>query len=205
MPPRQATDGAGDGRGAKLVWSPLSNLLLYGKTTAVYDALAAGVLVSLGTDWTPSGSPNLLTELKVADRALRDASLLGDRRALVPELTAGDGDEDGGAAERALDRLLVEMVTINPAMAVRWDDQVGSIETGKAADLLVIDARPTPEETEGIPTVALPTTDRRDRADVALVMVGGVAQAGDVDVMSALKPGDFEVISSRGRLFRQGH
>ena len=51
-----------------------------------YDALAAGVLVSLGTDWAPSGSPNLLTELKVADRALRDALLLGGRRALVPSL-----------------------------------------------------------------------------------------------------------------------
>ena len=56
--PRQLVPG----RGAKLVWSPLSNLLLYGKTTAVYDALAAGVLVSLGTDWTPSGSANLLAE-----------------------------------------------------------------------------------------------------------------------------------------------
>ena len=56
------------------------------------------------------------------------------------------------------------MVTINPAMAVRWDDQVGSIETGKAADLLVIEAPPESEETLGIPTVALSTIDRRDRA-----------------------------------------
>jgi hypothetical protein len=30
------------------------------------------VLVSLGTDWSPSGSRNLLDELKVADIALRD-------------------------------------------------------------------------------------------------------------------------------------
>src|SRR5204862_6065820 len=67
--PAARADGIGDGRGAKLVWSPLSNLLLYGKTTAVYDALEAGVLVSLGTDWAPSGAANLLTELKVADRA----------------------------------------------------------------------------------------------------------------------------------------
>jgi hypothetical protein len=36
--------------GAKLVWSPLSNLMLYGLTTNVYQALAARVLVSLGTD-----------------------------------------------------------------------------------------------------------------------------------------------------------
>src|SRR5262245_5317314 len=30
--PPARTDGIGDGRGAKLVWAPLSNLLLYGKT-----------------------------------------------------------------------------------------------------------------------------------------------------------------------------
>jgi 5-methylthioadenosine/S-adenosylhomocysteine deaminase len=69
--PTIRTDGAGDGRGAKLVWSLLSNLLLYGKTTNVYEALAAGVLTSLGTDWTPSGSRTLLQELKIADVALR--------------------------------------------------------------------------------------------------------------------------------------
>ena len=43
-----------------------------GLTTNVYQALAASVLVSFGTDWTPSGSRNLLGELKVADIALRD-------------------------------------------------------------------------------------------------------------------------------------
>ncbi len=139
--PAARDDGAGDGHGAKLVWSPLSNLLLYGKTAAVYDALAAGVLVSLGTDWTPSGSPNLLTELKVADRTLRDALLLGNRRHIVPELSAPDADGDEGASERALDRLLVEMVTVNPATTVRWNVEVGSIEVGKAADLFVIDSR----------------------------------------------------------------
>ena len=32
-------------------------------------------------------------------------------------------------------------------------------------------------------------------------MVGGIAQAGDVDVLSALKPGDFEVISSHAGCF----
>ena len=91
--PAARADGVGDGKGAKLVWSPLSNLLLYGKTAAVYDALAAGVLISLGTDWTPSGSPNLLTELKVADRTLRDTLLLGERRSIVSDLTAGHGND----------------------------------------------------------------------------------------------------------------
>jgi 5-methylthioadenosine/S-adenosylhomocysteine deaminase len=200
---RAASDGAGDGRGAKLVWSPLSNLLLYGKTTAVYDALAAGVLVSLGTDWGPSGSPNLLTELKVADRALRDTSVLGDRRHIVSELTEGHGLKDRGRAERALDRLLVEMVTINPAQAVRWDDQVGSIEPGKVADLLVIDGAPTPTGNDGTPESPYRRLIDATERDVALVMVGGIAQAGDIAVMSDLKPGDFEVIGSAAGCFHK--
>ena len=70
--PSIRSDGNGDGLGAKLVWSPLSNLLLYGQTALVYHALQVGVLVSLGTDWTPSGSRSLLDELKIADIALRD-------------------------------------------------------------------------------------------------------------------------------------
>jgi 5-methylthioadenosine/S-adenosylhomocysteine deaminase len=199
--PAARADGIGDGKGAKLVWSPLSNLLLYGKTAAVYDALAAGVLVSLGTDWTPSGSPNLLTELKVADRALRDTLLLGERRAIVSHLTTGHGNTDGGSAERALDQLLVEMVTINPAITVRWDDQVGSIEIGKAADLLVIDARSMPQEREGSPQAPYRRLIDATEEDVALVMVGGIAQAGDVAAMSSLKPGDFEVIRSQAGCF----
>ena len=199
--PAARANGVGDGKGAKLVWSPLSNLLLYGKTAAVYDALAAGVLVSLGTDWTPSGSPNLLTELKVADRTLRDTLLLGERRSIVSDLTAGHGNTDRGAAERALDQLLVEMVTINPATTVRWDDQVGSIEIGKAADLLVIDARSALQKREGIPASPYRRLIDATEQDVALVMVGGIAQAGDVEAMSSLKPGDFEVINSQAGCF----
>ena len=56
--PTVRTYGVTHGRGAKLVWSPQSNLVLYGKTTNVDDALAACVLVSLGTDWTPSEPPH---------------------------------------------------------------------------------------------------------------------------------------------------
>lgn len=200
-PPARA-NGTGDGRGAKLVWSPLSNLLLYGKTAAIYDAVAAGVIVSLGTDWTPSGSPNLLTELKIADRALRDLSVLGSRRHVVADLING-GSSGHGDAERALDQLLVEMVTINPAMAVRWDDQVGSIEAGKVADLVVISSPDRGKGGQGVPRSPYRRLIDATEADVALVMVGGVPQAGDVEVMSTLKPGDFEVIASEAGCFEK--
>ncbi len=53
-------------RRSSIVWSPLSNLLLYGGTARVEAAKAAGVTIGLGSDWSPSGSKNLLGELKVA-------------------------------------------------------------------------------------------------------------------------------------------
>ena len=197
------TDGIGDGRGAKLVWSPLSNLLLYGQTALVYEALAAGVLVTLGTDWSPSGSPNLLTELKVADRALRDERLLGGRRWLVPALST-DGRAEAGRreAELALDRLLVEMVTINAARAIRWDDRVGSIAAGKVADLLVI-SPPLQPAIPGVPPSPYRSLIDATEANVSLVFVGGEPVAGDVAAIRSLKPADFEIVSSGSGCFQK--
>ena len=101
--------------GAKLVWSPLSNLLLYGKTADVRTAWDEGVIVSLAPDWGPSGSKNLLAELKLADQwnALN----------FDPPFTEYE---------------LVLMATVNPARTLKWDDKVGMIQRGFHADLLVI-------------------------------------------------------------------
>lgn len=194
--PTIRADGAGDGRGAKLVWSPLSNLLLYGETTSVYDALAEGVLVSLGPDWTPSGSQTLLQELKVADVALRDVRLLGNGREQVADLALdGKHGRERGRAEEALDRTLVDMVTRNPALAVRWYDRVGSVEPGKVADLLLL-RRPSRSPARGLPrTVYRDLIDATER-DVQLVLVGGDPLAGDVSLLSRLKGGDHEVVTS---------
>jgi 5-methylthioadenosine/S-adenosylhomocysteine deaminase len=101
--------------GGSMVWSPLSNLLLYGGTADVGAAMAAGVPVALGSDWSPSGSKNLLGELKVARLA---AELAG-----APDLTARD---------------LVLMATATPAKMLGWGAALGSLEAGKRADLLVV-------------------------------------------------------------------
>ena len=189
--PTVRTDGVTDGRGAKLVWSPQSNLVLYGKTTNVYDALAAGVLVSLGTDWTPSGSRTLLHELKVADAALRDVRILGGSRGLVP----GFGGPRGGDA---LDRALADMVTRNPALALRWYDKVGSIEAGKVADLLLLRrSAPRPARPRGLYRELIDATDR----NVELVLVGGQPRAGDLDLMTALRPSAREIVTSTAGRF----
>ena len=56
-----------------MVWSPFSNLLLYGGTADVARARQEGVLMALGPDWSPTGSKNLLAELKVARLVSEDA------------------------------------------------------------------------------------------------------------------------------------
>ena len=189
--PSVRTNGVTDGRGAKLVWSPLSNLVLYGTTTHVYDAIAAGVLVSLGTDWTPSGSRSLLHELKVADVALRDPRILGGARRQVPGFDGQHGDD-------ALDQALADMVTRNPALALRWDDKVGSIEEGKVADLLLL--RRTAPSPAGARSVYRELIDATD-ANVELVLVGGQPRAGDPGLMTALRPDTCEIVTSSVRGF----
>lgn len=100
--------------GASIVWSPLSNLLLYGETALIKEAKANGTLIGLGSDWSPSGSKNLLGELKVA-KVFSDSN----RKIFT--------DEE-----------LVQMATINAARILKWDHLLGSIEPGKRADLIVM-------------------------------------------------------------------
>jgi 5-methylthioadenosine/S-adenosylhomocysteine deaminase len=102
-------------RGASMVWSPLSNLLLYGKTADIAAAKASGIKIGLGSDWAPSGSKNLLGELKVA-------SLVSAEKGNV--FTAQE---------------LVAMATRDAAKILKWDSVIGSIEQGKRADLQVIE------------------------------------------------------------------
>ncbi|RKG95838.1 amidohydrolase family protein [Corallococcus carmarthensis] len=102
-------------RGAKVVWSPFSNLLLYGQTLSVPDLLGSGVTFCLGCDWSPTGSKNLLQELKVArhEAARQGASLSS--------------------------RTLVRAVTADAARVAGWQAQVGTLRANALADLLIIE------------------------------------------------------------------
>ena len=59
--------GAMAAAGTGLIWSPRSNVTLYGDTARVTTAARLGVEIALGTDWMPTGSMNLLRELRCAD------------------------------------------------------------------------------------------------------------------------------------------
>lgn len=102
-------------KGASMVWSPLSNLLLYGGTARVDAARAAGIRIGLGSDWSPTGSKNLLGELKVA--------WLYSQNVLNGLLGARD---------------IVAMATRDAAQILKWQGALGAITAGARADILVI-------------------------------------------------------------------
>lgn len=99
---------------ASMIWSPLSNLLLYGKTADLVSAIKNKMLIGLGSDWSPSGSKNLFGELKVA-------------RLVANELRLFKRKSD-----------ILALATINAAKILKWDKVLGSIEAGKRADLMVM-------------------------------------------------------------------
>jgi hypothetical protein len=140
--------------GGSMVWSPLSNLLLYGGTTNIVAAKSARVPIALGSDWSPTGSKNLLNELKVA-KTVNDVGGLG--------LT---------------DCELVSMATRNPASIVKWDGLVGSLESGKRADLIIVDAPPDTD-------VYASLISARETA-VQLVVIDGRAVVGEPALMTSL-------------------
>jgi cytosine/adenosine deaminase-related metal-dependent hydrolase len=103
------------GLGCRLVWSPQSNLRLYGETTLAGEAIAAGMPVALGADWLPSGSTSLLAEMKVARREL-----------------ARQGHPVAAAD-------LVAMVTSVAARVAGLDEHLGAVAVGRPADLVVLE------------------------------------------------------------------
>jgi 5-methylthioadenosine/S-adenosylhomocysteine deaminase len=109
-----ATQMSHMGASGGIVWSPLSNLLLYGATTQIDAAVKAGIPISIGSDWAPSGTKNLLGELQIA-------------RIVSAQL--------GGLFS---DRDLARMVTSNPAKMMGWENALGSLEIGKLADCLIL-------------------------------------------------------------------
>ncbi|KAI0505954.1 metal dependent amidohydrolase [Xylaria bambusicola] len=101
-------------RGAKVVWSPRSNMYLYGTTLDVTYLLDAGITVALGTDWLPSGSATIGREAACAVSATRELY----HASLAPEV-------------------LWEMATVNAARVAGYEDELGSLEVGKVADIVV--------------------------------------------------------------------
>jgi len=100
--------------GVSIVWSPRSNIDLYGFTANVTMYANMGMNIALGTDWSASGSMNLLRELACVD-AYNQANL-------------------GGFFS---DYEMWRMVTENAAEAAKMADVLGKIGVGRPADIAI--------------------------------------------------------------------
>ncbi|MGK0358487.1 MAG: hypothetical protein ACI9U2_000776 [Bradymonadia bacterium] len=101
-------------RQTAIIWSPRSNISLYGHTAPVTMLDTQGILLGLGTDWTPSGSINMQRELACADQLNSDHY-----------------------NNYFTDRQLWQMATINNAQALAVADGTGSLQVGLTADIAV--------------------------------------------------------------------
>ncbi len=106
-------------RGVKVSHNPISNLKLASGISPVPKMLAENITVSLGTD-SPC-SNNTADMFDVMKTAALTHKGVNKNPTLMP-------------AEKVL-----EMATIEGAKALSWENEIGTIEVGKKADLAIID------------------------------------------------------------------
>lgn len=150
--------------GAHVAHCPTSNAKLASGICRVPDLQRAGVNIGLGTDGAPCNNTcDLLQEMKLAAIIHKSISY---EPTTVP-------------AESVL-----EMATINGAKALGLDDRTGSLEVGKKADFVAIDARGIHCQPwfDPVSAVVYTATGR----DVELVVVDGkvLVQGGELLTMN---------------------
>jgi len=107
--------------GGTVCHCPSSNLKLASGIAPVPNMLKARVNVALGCDGGPSNnSYDMIREMKLA--AIIHKGYLRDPEVLPAET-------------------ILEMATLNGARTTLWGEQLGSLEPGKLADIIVIDQR----------------------------------------------------------------
>jgi 5-methylthioadenosine/S-adenosylhomocysteine deaminase len=105
--------------GSQVIHCPSSNMKLASGTCPVGKLLAAGVNVALATDGAASNnSLNMFTEMRAA--------------ALLAKLHSGDATELPATE-------VLAMATIRGARALGIEERTGSLEVGKAADIIAVD------------------------------------------------------------------
>src|SRR5467141_2219875 len=139
-------------KGVGCVHNPSSNMMLASGVAPVIEERAAGIAVGLGTDG-PSGSNNdldLMEEMDLAAKLQKISKM--DPRAL-------------GA------KAVVEMATIEGAKAVHLEKEIGSLEPGKKADLILINL----DEPNAVPMydVYSQLAYALKASDVDTVIIGG--------------------------------
>jgi len=106
-------------RNVKVSHNPISNLKLASGISSVPKMLKKGVTVSLGTDSPCSNNTADMFEV------MKTAAILHKGANKDPTLMPAE--------------TVLEMATIEGAKALSWEKEIGSIEPGKKADLVIVD------------------------------------------------------------------
>ena len=106
----------------KIAYCPCTEMMISDGITPAVRLLSEGVTLCLDID---ANSCNQTSDLF---REARVASLL--HKSLPPL------DASAITAEQGL-----EMITVNPAKALLWENQIGSLEVGKKADMTLINVK----------------------------------------------------------------
>jgi 5-methylthioadenosine/S-adenosylhomocysteine deaminase len=134
------------------VHNPSSNMMIASGVSPVPEMRAAGIAVGLGTDG-PAGSNNDLNVMEEMDLAAKLAKITKlDPLALNAQA-------------------VVEMATIDGARALHLEKEIGSLEAGKKADLIVISL----DEPNAVPMydIYAQLAYALKGSDVETVMIGG--------------------------------
>ena len=145
------------------VHNPSSNMMLASGVAPVAEMRAAGVAVGLGTDG-PAGSNNDLDLMEEMDLAAKLAKITKmDPLALNA-------------------KAVVEMATIDGARALHMEKEIGSLEAGKKADLIVINL----DEPNAVPMydVYAQLAYALKGSDVETVVIGGRVVMRDRKVLT---------------------
>lgn len=160
--------------GCHIVHCPSSNLKLASGIAPITDYLKHRVNIGLGTDGAASNNRlDMLAEMRMA--------------ALLAKGTSGDAE--ALPAHQAL-----EMATINGARALALDDEIGSIEIGKRADLTAI--RMDALETEPVFDPVSHLVYAAGREHVSHVWVNGTLQYQS-GIYSGIEPQELQAIVAK--------
>jgi 5-methylthioadenosine/S-adenosylhomocysteine deaminase len=177
----QAILASGD---VKVTHCPGSNLKLGSGVAPVPEMTAQGICVSLGADGAACNNHlDMFGEMRLA------ATLQAMRR------------EPGVLPARTV----LRMATRNGARAVGLDADIGSIEVGKKADLIVIDARavhmaPSPDPFSAIVYAARPTDVRLTMVDGEIVVRDGLPVRLDPAEIAASARNEARLLAGRAGL-----
>src|SRR5438445_5216824 len=145
------------------VHNPSSNMMIASGVAPVPEMRAAGIAVGLGTDG-PAGSNNDLDLMEEIDLAAKLAKITK-------------------MSPLALNALaVVEMATIDGARALHMEKEIGSLEKGKKADLILISL----DEPNAVPMfdVYAQIAYALKASDVQTVMIGGRVVMRDHKVLT---------------------